>query len=107
MATSLSRLNPVHTLRSQFVNVKNINFPSTKGSSKWSLSFNLGNSGVTNSTEQGPSSVAHSSSSGQEIFPHLMETKGLSPHSYVPATCPYPEPDQTSQRPKPIIEDPF
>jgi hypothetical protein len=27
-----------------------------------------------------------------------MEPEGLSPHSQQPATCPYPEPDQSSQK---------
>jgi hypothetical protein len=39
--------------------------------------------------------------------PHFMETEGSLPHSQVPATCPYPEPDQS--RPFPHIslpEDP-
>ena len=31
-----------------------------------------------------------------------METKGPSPYLYVPATCPYPEPDQSGQLPKPV-----
>jgi hypothetical protein len=30
-----------------------------------------------------------------------MEPEGLSPPSQEPATCPYPEPDQSSQRPHP------
>jgi hypothetical protein len=36
-----------------------------------------------------------------------MEPEGSLPHSQVPATCPYPEPDQSSPRlPIPIPEDP-
>ena len=37
-----------------------------------------------------------------------MEPEGSLTHSQVPATCPYPEPDLTSQcPPTPLIEDPF
>jgi hypothetical protein len=37
-----------------------------------------------------------------------MEPEGLSPHSQEPATCPYPEPDQSSPRPPTQpLEDPF
>ena len=36
-----------------------------------------------------------------------MEPEGLLPHSQVPATCPYPEPDQSSPCPYiPLPEDP-
>jgi len=34
-----------------------------------------------------------------------MEPEGSLPHSQVPATCPYPEPDQSSSRPHPTSED--
>jgi len=32
-------------------------------------------------------------------FPHFMEPKGALPHSRMPATCPYPEPDHSSTCP--------
>ena len=31
-------------------------------------------------------------------FPHSMESAGSLPHSQLPATCPYPEPDQSVHR---------
>jgi len=31
--------------------------------------------------------------------PHFMEPEGSLPHSHVPATCPYPEPDRSSPGP--------
>jgi hypothetical protein len=37
-----------------------------------------------------------------------MESKGLSPYTQEPATCPCPEPDQSSLRPHTQpLEDPF
>jgi hypothetical protein len=33
-------------------------------------------------------------------FPHFIETEGSSPHLQQPATCPYPQPDQSSQYPQ-------
>jgi hypothetical protein len=38
-----------------------------------------------------------------------MEPEGSSPYTQEPATCPYPEPDQSSLRPPPTqpLEDPF
>jgi len=37
-----------------------------------------------------------------------METESSSPHSQVPATCPYPEPQKSSPRySMPLPEDPF
>jgi len=37
-----------------------------------------------------------------------MEPEGSLPHSQVPATCPYPEPDQSSPHPHiPLLEDSF
>ena len=39
--------------------------------------------------------------------PHFMEPEGSSPHSQVPATCPYPEPATSSPHPhNPLPEDP-
>jgi len=36
-----------------------------------------------------------------------MESEGLLPHSQVPSTCPYPEPDRSNQCPRiPLTEDP-
>ena len=41
-------------------------------------------------------------------YPHFMQTEGSLPHSQVPATCPYPEPDQSIPCPHiPIAEDPL
>ena len=45
--------------------------------------------------EQGPSWEANWFAAGQEI-PRFMEPEGSSPHSQAPATCPYPEPAQSS-----------
>ena len=40
-------------------------------------------------------------------FPHFMGPEGSLPHSQVPATCPYPEPAQSSLSPYiPLPEDP-
>jgi hypothetical protein len=36
-----------------------------------------------------------------------MEPGGSLPHSQEPATCPYPEPAQSSPCPIPLLEDPF
>ena len=36
-----------------------------------------------------------------------MEPEGSLPHSQEPATCPYPEPDQSSPCPTPLLRDPF
>ena len=40
-------------------------------------------------------------------FPHFMEPEGSLPHSQVPTTRPYSEPDQSSPYPIPLSEDPF
>jgi hypothetical protein len=36
-----------------------------------------------------------------------MEPEGSSPYTQEPATCPYPEPDQSSLPPTQPLEDPF
>jgi hypothetical protein len=59
------------------------------------------------SMEQSPSWEANGFSGSQEIFPHFMEPVGSLPHLQVPATCPYPEPDQSSPCPQiSLLEDP-
>jgi len=46
-------------------------------------------------------------SASQEIPPHFIEPEDSLPHLQVPATCPYPEPDQSSPYPHiPIPDDP-
>ena len=62
---------------------------------------------LTYSLEQSPSREANRFSASQEIPPHFMESEGSLPHSQFPATCPYPEPDQSSPYTHiPIPEDP-
>ena len=46
--------------------------------------------------EQSPSWEADRSSASADIPPQFMEHEGSLPHSQQPATCPYPEPDQSS-----------
>jgi hypothetical protein len=59
--------------------------------------------------EQSPSWEVNTSSATEEIPRILMETEGSLSHSQEPATCPHPEPDQSSPCPPPIqpLEDPF
>jgi hypothetical protein len=52
--------------------------------------------------EQSPSWEAKMSSATQEI-PHFMEPEGSSPYTQEPATCLYPEPDQSSPCPLPNL----
>ena len=54
---------------------------------------------ASNSTEQRPSGEANSLSAGQEIPRILWEHEGSLPCSQQLATCPYPEPDQSSPFP--------
>jgi len=54
---------------------------------------------LTYSTEQSPSWEANQFAASQEMPPHFMEPEGSSPHSQVPATCPYPEPAWSSPYP--------
>ena len=54
--------------------------------------FNL----LTYSIQQSPSWEADWFSASQEIPPHFMEPQSSLLHTQVPATCPYPEPDQSS-----------
>ena len=57
--------------------------------------------------EHKPSWEAHRISASQEIPRILWNAEGSLPHSQVPATCPCPEPDQTSLCPHiPLPEDP-
>jgi hypothetical protein len=41
-----------------------------------------------------PSQAAHLVRSLSRYSPHFMEPEGSLPHSQIPATCPYPKPDQ-------------
>jgi len=57
--------------------------------------------------EQSPSWEANWSAASQEIPPHFMEPEGSSPHSQVPATCPFPELAPSSAHTHiPLLEDP-
>jgi hypothetical protein len=38
---------------------------------------------------------------------YFMQPKVSLPHSHQPATCPYPDQDQSSHCPIPLLEDPF
>ena len=61
----------------------------------------------TKCKEQSPCWKSNSSLPTQEI-PLIVEAGGSLPHSQQPATCPYPEPDQTSPRPFILfLEDQF
>jgi len=51
------------------------------------------------SVEQSPSWEANQFSASQEVPPPFVEPEGSLPHSQVPATCPYPEPAQSSLYP--------
>jgi hypothetical protein len=63
---------------------------------------------ITNSTEQSLSWETTNFSASQEIPPHIMEPEGSLPRSQATATCPYPEPYQSSPcLPIPRLEDPF
>jgi hypothetical protein len=62
---------------------------------------------ITNSMEQRPSGEANSFSDSQEFSRILWNPGGSLPHSQQPDTCPYTEPAQSSQRPIPLLEDPF
>jgi len=46
--------------------------------------------------KQSPSEEANRFSSSQEILRIFLEPEGSLPHSQKPATCPYPESDQSS-----------
>ena len=61
---------------------------------------------ITNSMEQSPSWKADRFSARQ-IFLHFMEAEGSLPHSQEPATCPYPESDQSSPWPHPAYWRPI
>jgi len=50
--------------------------------------------------EHSPSWEANRFSAGQEIPCILWNPEGLLPQLKVPATCPYPEPDQSSPHPQ-------
>ena len=54
-----------------------------------------------NSTEHSPYWEANRSSASQELSHSLWNPKYQSPHSQQPATCPYPEPNQTGHAPHP------
>ena len=56
---------------------------------------------LTNAMEQSPSWEANRFSASQEILLILWNPESSSPHLQVPATCPYPEPDQSSPCPHP------
>jgi hypothetical protein len=49
-----------------------------------------------NSTDKSPSSEANRSSGGQNKSAHFMEPEDSLPHSQASATCPYPQPEQSS-----------
>ena len=46
--------------------------------------------------QHSPSWEANRFCSQSRNSPHFLEPEGSSPHSQVPSTCPYPEPDQSS-----------
>ena len=60
---------------------------------------------LTYSVDQSPSWEANRFSTSQEISPHIMESEGSLPQSQVPATCPYPEPAQSSPYPQSHFEE--
>ena len=62
---------------------------------------------LPHSMQQSPSCEANRFAASQAIPPHFTEPEGSLPHSQLPATCPYPEPAQSSPYPHiPHPEDP-
>ena len=61
---------------------------------------------LTYSMEQSPSWEANRYAASQQI-PYVYGTRRFKPQAQVPATCPHPEPQQSSPRPHiPVTEDP-
>ena len=61
---------------------------------------------LLNSMQLSPFWDANRFAASQEIPPHFIEPEVSLPHSQVPATCPYPEPDRPSPYPNiPLPED--
>ena len=50
---------------------------------------------IANCMEQNPSGEAYRFSASRKIFPHFTDTRSFILRSQEPASCPYPEPDQS------------